>query len=227
LMEDVINIFIKPTSAFENNRNASFVKPALVQMVILTALAFALNNLISPYLDADFQRGVTLAAQKGTPMPAQAVAMGAKFAGYSLFAIGILGPWLTAIFGGLFTWIGARIVGAKLTYGQSATVASWSAFPSILAFITMGILGVLADPTTVRGVTDAQLGPGRFVDPMTTPPVLLTLLQSLDLFSIWTVVLLGIGVAVVARVSTGTGMIASVIKWALVALFTVGAAALR
>lgn len=224
LMEDLVNIFVNPSKVFENNRTKSFVMVAVVQSVIFLVLALALKNLIQPYMDAEFARNMAKAAAKaaasGQPMPAGANAMAEKIASATAVAGPVLAPWLIAIFGGLFTWLGARLVGAKITFGQSAMIAAWSSFPGVLAYIATGIQGVMADPQTVRGMNDASVGPARFVDPATTPAALLGLLQNLDIFSIWTVVLIAIGVAVVARVPRGTGFIASLIKWGIVVLFT-------
>jgi hypothetical protein len=224
LMEDVVNIFIKPSSVFENNRNKSFVMAAVVQSVIFLVLVFALKNLVSPYMDAEVARNMAKAAAKaaasGQPMPAGAGAMGEKIASIGGMIGPVLAPWFIAIFGGLFTWIAARIVGAKLTFGQSAMIAAWSGFPAVLSYIATGVQGALVDAGTVRGMSDASLGPARFVDPATTPAALLALLQNLDVFSLWTVILIAIGVAIVARVTVSSGVVASIVKWGIVVLIS-------
>lgn len=229
LMEDVINIFVNPSSVFEHQRNKSFVVPALVLSVIFAVLVFALRNLIAPFFDAEFARQMAAqsAAAGGQAIPESARAMSEKIAVISAMAGPVLAPWFTAIVGGLFTWIGARIVGAKLSYGQAATISAWSAFPSVLAFIATAVMGMTMDTSAIRGVTDGQLGPGKFIDPTTTSPALVALFQNLDLFTVWSVVILGIGIAVVARVPRGTGMIGAIIKWGIVVLFSVVPAVLR
>lgn len=203
--------------------------PALVQSVIFVVLVFALRNLIAPFFDAEFARQMAgqSAAAGGQAIPESARAMSEKIAAVSAMAGPIIAPWLTAIFGGLFAWIGARIVGAKLSYGQAATISVWSAFPAVLSFIVTAVMGMTMDSSAIRGMTDGQLGPGKFVDPNTTSPALLALFQNLDLFNLWSVVLLGIGIAVVARVPRGTGMVGAIIKWGIVVLFSVVPAVLR
>lgn len=227
LMEDLINIFVNPSSVFEHQRNKSFAMPALVQSIIMLVLCLAMGNLIGPYFDAENARAMAAAAAKGQAMPAEAQAAAEKFARYGAYAVLVIMPWFIAIVGGLFGWIGAKIVGANMGYGQSAMVASWAGFPAVLGTIAMGIMGMMTDPTTIRGVADGQLGPARFLDPATASPAILGLLQSIDIFSIWTIILFGIGVSVVGQVSRGSGMVASLVKWGIVALFSVGAAVMR
>lgn len=225
LMEDVIKIFYKPSEVFDNQRNSSFLMPALIQTVLFALIVFSMRNLISPFWDAESARQMAAQAAKaaanGQPLPEGAKAMGEKIASFSSIVGPLIAPWFTAIIGGLFTWIASKIVGAKLSYGQSATIASWAAFPAVLAFIAMAIFGVMMDPATIRGVTDGQLGPGKFIDPNTTSRALVALFQNMDIFSIWTVLLSGIGIAVVSRASLNTGLVGAVIKWGIVVLFSV------
>ena len=225
LMEDVINIFVKPSAVFEHQRNNSFLMPALLQTVLFAVVVFSLRNLISPFWDAETSRAMAAQAAamaaKGQAMPEAGKAMGEKIASYTSIAAPLIGPWLTAIVGGLFLFLASRVAGAKLTYGQSAMIASWSAFPSVLALITTAVMGMMMDPASIRGVTDGQLGPGKFFDPNTTSPALIALFQNLDVFNIWSVIIMGVGVAVVGRVTQGAGLLAAWIKWAIVVLFAI------
>lgn len=224
LMDDVVDAFIHPSALFDRVRDSSFVRPAVIQMVLCGVLVFALRNLISPYFDAEFARGMAKAsaqaAAQGREMPASAIEMSRKIASFSTMFGPLLVPWFIAIFGGLATWIGARIVGAKISYGQSATIASWSYMPGVLGFVALAVQGALVDTNAIRGASDGQLGPARFLDPNTASPQLLALLQNLDVFGIWSLILTAIGVAVVARTSRSTGALAAVIRFAIGALLT-------
>ncbi|MBC8089188.1 MAG: YIP1 family protein [Phycisphaerae bacterium] len=196
--------------------------PALIQTILLTVLTFALHNLLSPFLDADFARGMAKAtakaAESGQPMPEQAKGMMETVQKFSLYATAVIGPWLIAICGGVIVWLVSKIVGAKMAVGQAMTIVAWAAMPMILATVTMAIFGILADPQTVRGSGDGQLGALRFVNPDTTSPLLTEILRRVDVFAIWELVLTAIGISVVGRVSRGSGFIAAAIRWALVAL---------
>ena len=222
VMEDLINIFVNPAAVFEHQRDNGFVTPALVQTILLTLLTFALHNLLAPFVDADFARGMAKASAKaaasGQPMPEQAKGMMETVQKFSLYAAAVLGPWFIAIFGGIVVWLISKIVGAKMAVSQGMTIAAWAAMPMILGSVTMAIFGMMADPQTVRGSGDGQLGALRFFDPDTTSPLLTEILRRLDLFALWEVVLTAIGISVVGRVSRGAGFAAAGIRWGLVAL---------
>ena len=230
LMEDFINIFIKPSEVFEHNRNKGFAMPALLQMVVWVVLAVALKNLMQPFIDADFARGMAKAAAKaaasGQPMPANATAMAEKFKDVGSYALPLIAPWINALVGGAFISFAAKIFSAPMSYSQGATISAWAYMPALLGTIATAVMGVVLDTDTIRGMSDGQLGPARFVDPATTPPVLLALLQRIDLFAIWEIVLAGIGISVVGRISRMNGILGAISAWALVTLILTGMASM-
>jgi hypothetical protein len=71
------------------------------------------------------------------------------------------------------------------------------------------------------------VGIARFLDPDTTSPLLLALLNRVDVFTIWVTVLLGIGLAITGKIPRGKAMIAAVIVWLIGALPTVYPAAMQ
>lgn len=222
LMEDVISIFVKPSVTFEHQRNNSFVMPALVQSLLFLVMVFALKNLTQPFFDAE-QAKVTAKmmakmAEAGREVPAGGMP-GQSMSGYFTMIGTVITPWFIAIIGGLFGWLGARLAGAKISYGQAAMIASWSAFPMVIGYMVIGVMGVVMDTASITGINDAQIGPARFVTP-TTPAAIEALFRNLDVFSLWSIVLAAIGVSVVGRVSMGTGIVASIIKWAVVVLLS-------
>jgi hypothetical protein len=225
LFEDVVDIFVRPKDLFERYRAGNFVKPALIQMVFMLVVGIAAMSLIAPYYEAEMLRGMR---QSGQQMPEGAAgAMGTMTTVMSIVGSAIA-PWIIAIFGGLATFIAAKILGAQLNFKQSATIASWAYMPAaILGMLTLAIFGAVSDPTTIRGVVDGQLGPGRFFDPETTSPVLVALLQQIDIFAIWGLFLTAIGVVVIARKDMGTGILVALIRFAIGSLFTIVPALLR
>jgi hypothetical protein len=66
---------------------------------------------------------------------------------------------------------------------------------------------------------------GAFMNPLETNPGLYSLASSIDFVTIWTLVLVGIGTAMVAGVKRSSGYIASFGWWAVVVLVGAGIAA--
>jgi hypothetical protein len=227
IFEDFMDALVRPRTLFERNRNTSFVRPALVQSIFLLILGVAAMNLIAPYFEAEMLRAMRQQAAAGGPTPEGAAGMAGTMSKVTAVVGFALAPWMVGLLGGLATWVGARIVGAKLTFGQSAMISAWSYTPALIGALAMAVQGALTDPSAIRGASDAQLGPARFMDPNTTPPVTLALMQQLDLFNLWGLVLVAIGVAVVARKDMGSGALAAVIRFALFALATIIPALLR
>lgn len=227
LMEDLINIFISPSTVFEHQRNSSFAMPALIQTVLLAVLVLALGNLINPFFDAEIARGMAQAAEKGQAMPEGAKATAEKFGRYFALAVVVISPWITALFGGLFGFIATRIVGLKLSFGQTALVASWASFPAVLGLLAMAVRGMMVDSSNIRGAIDGQIGFGMLLDPATASPAVLALAQATDVFSLWSVVIAGIGFSVLAKVTLGKGLTASLIKFAIGLCLAVVPAVLR
>ena len=225
LFEDFVDVFLRPRAMFERNRNTSFVRPALVQSIFFLVLGLATMNLVAPYFEADMLREMRRAG--GGDIPEGASGMAGTMAKVTAVAGFALAPWLVALLGGVATWIGARVAGAGVSFGQAAMIASWSYAPAMLGGIAMAVQGALADPASVRGAADAQIGPARFMDPETTAAPIMALVSQLDLFNLWALVLCAIGVAVVARKDLGTGILAAVIRFAIVALATLIPSLLR
>jgi len=74
---------------------------------------------------------------------------------------------------------------------------------------------MLSDTSVVNGTTRLTYSPARFFDPDTANAGLLAVLSRFDLFTLWVTVLLGIGVAIVARVPKARGFAAAAIAWAV------------
>ena len=203
---------------FERTRATKALKYAVVTAIIVTVIVFATKNLLQPWLDAQGDLAIRTAAAKGTPMPDAAAASVRSMSGWS-FIIGapilaLVGPYLNAI----FLLMGAKLMKAPLSYAQAATVAVLSGVPRLFSWMLMPVQALVLDPASARSAMDLSLSPARFVDPATMPPAVLALLGNLDVFHLWQLALTAIGVAVVARVSKGTGAVVALIMFGIVAV---------
>jgi hypothetical protein len=113
----------------------------------------------------------------------------------------LIGPFISAI----FLWVGGKFAKAQLGYRQAAFVAALAAVPKAFSLLVMAALALVLPAADARSMADLALGASRFVDPVTTSPVLLGLLGLVDVFRLWELALTAIGIAAVARVSRGTG----------------------
>ena len=114
---------------------------------------------------------------------------------------------------GFMTWLVAKLVDARQELRAAMVVAAYSYVPRVLQWIVYAVEGLVLRPDQLNGLTKLSFGPARFVDPVTTNPVVLQILVRLDLFTIWVTVLLAIGVYVTGQVSKQRAAVAGVMFW--------------
>ncbi len=134
----------------------------------------------------------------------------------AIVAIGSLGIWATINF----------LFGGKATYGNIFTVWMYAGLPGLVK-VLLGIIVIYAGtaPESFNIKNYAPTNIGAFLNPLETNHALYSLATSLDVVTIWTVVLLGIGTAMVAGVKRSSGYIVVFGWWALFVLIGAGAAA--
>jgi hypothetical protein len=128
--------------------------------------------------------------------------------------------FFAGIAGGIITWLAAKLVRAPLAFGRAVFIATLASVPRILGLIGVAVQGALVNPDTITSPFSASLGPARFLDARTADPAVLAMAGSIDVFTLWNIVITAIGVSVIAKTSGSTGWIVSVIAWALSVILT-------
>lgn len=116
--------------------------------------------------------------------------------------------------------------GGRATFGSVFSVWMYAMLPSVVKTI-LGVVVIFAGaaPESFNIKNFAPTNVGAFLNPVDTNAALYSLATSLDVITIWTLVLLGIGIAAVAGVKRSSGYIAVFGWWILMVLIGVGAAA--
>lgn len=217
LFEDLVEVLYVPAKVFDRTRYATAGKYVLATAGIVLVLVIATKGLMQPFFDAQFDLTATLSAAKGKPLPEAARA----FSTWGILGTFVLAMLIGPFFNAAFMVLGAKLIKAPLPFARAAVIAALAGVPRIFGIVTLAVSGLFADPQRVRSIADGSLSAARFVDPATTPQVLLALLGNVDVFRIWQIALLAIGVSVVARVSRGNGFFVALITIAISLLFTV------
>ncbi len=116
-------------------------------------------------------------------------------------------------------WVAFRLLGSELTYLQALSVMLYSFMAQILAALLS--LPVLLSRSTL-GYADIRTGSflksnlASLIGSEETNHALYALFISLDLFSLWMLILLILGYREVARVSTAKAVTTMIVLWALV-----------
>lgn len=160
--------------------------------------------------------------RRATTLKFMQYSMEGSFAATPLFilgalALGSLGLWGTINFG----------FGGRATFGSIFVVWMYAGLPGIIkSFLGAVVLFAGAAPESFNLANFAPTSVGAFLSPTDTSPALYRLATSLDITTIWTLVLLGLGTAIVAGVKRSSGYIAVFGWWAIFVLFGVGWAAI-
>lgn len=130
-----------------------------------------------------------------------------------IIGIGSVGLWGTINF----------LFGGRASYGSIFAVWMYAGLPGILK-VLLGVIVIFAGtaPESFNIKNYAPTNLGAFLNPLDTNAALYSLASSIDIITIWTLVLLGMGVAIVAGVKRSSGYIAVFGWWAIFVLIGVG-----
>ena len=118
--------------------------------------------------------------------------------------------------------------GGKAGFASIFVVWMYASLPGIIKSL-LGTVVIFAGtaPESFNLKNFAPTNVGSFLNPLETNAALYKLASALDFTTIWTMVLLGIGIATVAKVKRSSGYIAVFGWWALFVLIGVGWAAIN
>lgn len=225
----VVSVLFNPAQTFAAIRE----RPTwLVPFVLLIAVSLTGAFLVSQKVDWVEVAEETLAAQN-RPMSEsereQAIDAMEKFMPVSTL-IGPLMAWpVFTLLTALVCLVGINALGGQLSYKQSFSTVVHSTMPQLLAGL-LTIPVVLGRPSftffELQGGSFLKSNLGAFATEE-TPGALRALMGSIDLFTLWGVVLLSLGLAIVGRLSKGASAAVAIGVWVLWTLILVGLASLQ
>jgi uncharacterized membrane protein YeaQ/YmgE (transglycosylase-associated protein family) len=222
----VIGTFFSPTPTFQSIA----ARPGfLLPLILWTLLSLTVSMVIAQRLDFDKMTRARVEKSGATLTEDQIqsqIAAAKKIAPAFTYGIGLLSPIFVSIIVTLVFWAAFKAFGWDFTFKQSLGATTHSFLPGVLGaliFIPILLKRETLDPQTMGDMLHSNLG---FLVDQHTSPAIHSLLGSLDVFSLWTAILLTIGYAAAARVSRkGAGGLVFGI-WALYVLGKAGLAAL-
>ncbi|HEY1804551.1 MAG TPA: YIP1 family protein [Terracidiphilus sp.] len=230
----VTNTFAAPSKTFEDIKrgNKSWWLPLIIGAIFTYILFGAIVQKIGMQQVVDNQIRLDPKAQERMAnTPADQRAMGNKIAVGITEGVFVGGPLLgmavVALFSlGLMATINFGF-GGKAKYGSIFALFYYAWLPQMIKPILGTIViysGMAPESFNIKNYAPTNLG--AFLDPADTNKALYALATSIDAVTIWTLVLLGIGTAIVAGTKRSSGYIAVFGWWALFVLFSVGIAAM-
>jgi hypothetical protein len=213
IWEDFIDIFYAPSAVFRRRENGSFFIPLMV-VTLLTGTIFYLNSgAMQPLFEAEFDREIARTMRDRPPIPPEAMD---RMRGF-MIRVGQVAAFVfipIAIFSvGIVTWLVGKLVDAKQSFYAALVVSAYAFTPRALEGVVNGIQALFLDPAQMDGRFRITFGPGRFLDPDTTSPLLIAVVGRLDLFTLWITVLIAIGLCVTGRIPLRRAAIAAALVW--------------
>ncbi|HEY6105943.1 MAG TPA: YIP1 family protein [Anaeromyxobacteraceae bacterium] len=215
---------VRPGRAMPQVAESARFLPALVAAtavaLVFAAVAVPRFDFGKAALDALDRRPD--AAQMTQHQREDVVATAHKVGAVAGYAGSALGPTLFALGAAVALWLGLKLAGGTPAFRPTFAVASFAQLPGAvhqLLLLPAVLRSGPIDPTLVPRLLPSSAGallPAGAAGPGAS------FLFALDLFSLWTVALMALGMASAARVSRGRAVATTVLVWlAWVAVFKV------
>ena len=219
VVEDFVDIFYAPTKVFERRRDGKFGLALLLLFVLVVALYFATRAAMEPVYALMIDQQVA-AMQKAQPNMNDAQLAQMRSIMEKTFMIGpLVSVPIICLVVGVVVFLVGKLFDSKQTFGQAMVTSTYAQVPR---FVLGSIIGaLLAFTLGTEGVTSPfafSLGLARFAPDSSL--LVQSLLNRVELFTIWATVLLGIGLSVTGRIPRRQAFIAAAIVWVLGGLMT-------
>lgn len=222
----VIGALVSPEKTFRSiAERPTWVVPLLLLTLITLLVGYEVGRRVD--FEQQIRQQMAERGQVSEEQIERSVDFMEKYGRFFFLAPAVLSP-VAYLFIALAFLVALRLSGSDVRFDQSFSVTLYAMMPWI-------VHGLLSYPLILRQETldpEALQQGGVLMSnlaalaPEGSGKVLLALLSSLDLFSIWTLVLLIIGYRIVARVSTTSATAVTLTLWLLLLAVKLGAAAI-
>ncbi|MGA2388379.1 MAG: YIP1 family protein [Candidatus Sulfotelmatobacter sp.] len=223
----VINTFIAPSKTFSDlHRNANWWAPWLLISIFALLFVYAMDRQVTFDQITRNEIARSPRADQFDKLPAEQQAKQVRFTTnlirYLSYGIPVTILFYFAITS-LALWVTFKIAGATVAFKTAYAIVFYAALPGVIGSL-LGAIAMFAgvNPEGFNVNNPVATNPAYFMDP-TTSKFLYGMASALDVISIWTIVLLGIGFSTNSKVKRSTAIII-VAAWYL--FWKLGAAAL-
>jgi hypothetical protein len=201
----------------------------VLPLLLWTVISFVVTSLIIPKIDWEHvtRQALEKRNQKVSEDAMPGIVERSRKIGSTIsWFFGFAGPALASLFVALVIWGAFKAFGWDTTFRQSFGVTTHAFIPGVLGsvlLIPIVLKRETIDPEGIRDLLRSNLG---FLVERDTAKVAHSVLQSVDLFSIWTIVLLIIGFAAAAKIPKKSAAGVIIGLWVLLVLLRAGWAAI-
>ncbi|MEK6407121.1 MAG: Yip1 family protein [Acidobacteriota bacterium] len=232
-------VLLSPGETFADvNRKPTWIAPMIIAIATVLASTFFFQWRVHPDWDSIMRNQMKKQMEKSNQslteeQMQQRVDFGKSIAKFSPIIAAVFTPIIYVILAGIFA-LGLMFIQAKTTFKKILSVVAWSSAATgiVATVVTMASLMVRdeeglrsIDPTQSSGIVPSNLA--AFLSSETSA-VIKSVAGSIDIFSIWFLILLTIGFAAIAgsrKITTGKTATVVFGFWAVYVLVKVGWAA--
>ncbi len=217
----IVNTFIAPSKTFTDlRRSASWWAPWLLIAVCAALFAYAMGKQVGFEQISKSQVEHSKRADQFDKLPADQQAAQLRITSKIVAFFSYFSPFLLLLYcliGTLVLWLTFKLIlGAETTFGQAYAITMYAWLPGVIGAI-LGTISLFAGANPEGFDVNNPVGTnvGYYLDPETTGRFARAMASSLDVLTIWTIVLVGIGYACTSKVKASTAIIV-VAAWYLV-----------
>jgi hypothetical protein len=216
--EACFSIFFAPSRVFAERQDRDWVLPLIILTVLVALLFYGAKPYMQSVIDAELGRQMA-ATLRSNPQLTAAQAEGVralqdKFQGvFVALSIPVIVVSMAVLL-----WFVGRFVESKQTIRAAFVVATFAYFPKLLAQLAGWLIAVARDPAHLKGLYSLTVGPGFFMDAVTSSQPVLALVSRLDVFTLWVTALLAIGLQVTGKVGKVQAYTVAAVIWIIGAL---------
>jgi len=201
-----LGVFISPGETFADiARRPDFLAPLILLMLTTIAVSETLLRRIGMERLVRMQIEHSSRASSMTPAQMQqAVEQGVRIATILAHVGFVFLPVVLLIIAAICLAVTNAIFGGKITFRTAFSVACYADLVSVLASLIAIVMIIFGDVEHFNPQNPVPTNPGFFLNPAETPRALLSLAGSFDIFSLWIIVLLGIGLSEAAGLKVKT-----------------------
>jgi hypothetical protein len=224
------NVFIEPRQTFQDLvERPRWIVPVVLMTVLALAFTIAMGSHVGWDRIVRQSMETSERTQNMTPEErAQAVAIGVKITGIVAYGAAVLAiPAILLISAGVLLLVFKGLFSAKLQFKQVFAICAYASLPGLINSLASLVVMLLKAPDDFDPQRAAIFNIGYYLDP-STAKWLMALASSIDVFTIWVILLMATGLCVASRKLSFAQSVAGVaLPWVLVVMIKVGWAALR
>ena len=221
----VVDTFVAPSKTFADiRRSAAWWLPFVLLCVVSFAFAYAVLHKVGlpTLVDSIIHSNASLGDRIANSTPDQVATIRSSIE--TQFRFMYIAPVFILIVAllvaGIFLGTANFVFGGKANYKQMLAVWFYGTMPllgiSLLTIITL-FAGIQSDSFNIKNTVGTNVG--YFLQGGDSPHWLSTLLSSVDVFAIWSAILLTIGISIVAGIKRSSAAIMVFGLWAVYVLF--------